>query len=193
MSSDSSVAGYLAPANSPAPLEDASFEDFLHDLFVGVSGMDPKLVRPRWQVEPPNQPTGDWMAFGITRIAPDTYAAVIHDAGGNGSDQLQRHETVEVLISSYGPNASKNLSLLRDGLQVEQNRAVLTQNGMGLEATGEMIPVPTLAKNQWLRRYDLLFTMRRQILRSYPVLSLLSSQGTINNQVETVPINVNAP
>lgn len=196
MVNDSSTGGYLQPAVTPAPLEDQAFEDFLQEIFVGLSGLPTDSVIPRWQPEPINQPDllSDWIAFGIMRQDPDVYAVVEHDPTGNGQDQMQRHETVEILLSSYGPNSVRNLSTLRDGLQVSQNRDVLTTNGMGVVQTGEMTPVPTLVKDRWLRRYDMMLTIRRQILRSYPVLNLSSAQATLNTDDGiTTPIAVTGP
>lgn len=193
MPNTSATGGYLVPAASPAPLEDQAFEDFLHDIFVGLTGLDNENVRPRWQPEPPNQLAFgvDWIAFGIMRQDADTYAAIEHDPIGDGADHLQRHETVEVLISSYGDHATANLTQLRDGLQVEQNRAILTTNAMGLEKTGEIIPAPTLVKDRWLRRFDMTMTFRRQIRRTYQVLNLLSAHGTIDAEQVEITINVN--
>lgn len=193
----SNAVGYLLPNDAPAPLEDDAFENFLHDLFAGITGMANELVRPRWQPEPPNQPARElnWLAFGIMDIDADTYAVTEHDPatiGPNppGSDSLQRHETVEVLISSYGPNSMKNLAVLRDGLQIEQNRAVLTANGMGLTNTGRINPAPSLVKEKWLKRFDMLMVFRRQVRRVYSVYNLASAVGTLNTEALTTNINV---
>lgn len=186
---------YIAPLASPAPLEDNDFEDFLHDVFVGLTGLNPDLVRPRWQPEPPNIPDfgTDWLAFGITTIPADTYAVTQHDPAGNGSDSFQRHETVEVLLSAYGPNSMRTLSLLRDSIQVEQNRSVLVANGMGVIETTSMIAAPAMIKDRWTKRWDMTFRFRRQVLRVYQVLSLVSASGTINNEKYTTPFQVNPP
>lgn len=180
----SNVAGYLLPDSSPAPLQDAALENFFQSIVVGILSFNPKLVRPRWQPEPPNQPEGsvDWLALGIVRMDPDTYAATIHDSAGNGKDELQRHETVELLISAYGPNAARNLALFREGIQIEQNRAVLTANAMGLESTGEILAAPALVKDRWVRKFDMRMTVRRQIRHTYQVYNLLSIAGGL--QVE---------
>lgn len=178
----SATGGYLVPAVAPAPLEDAAFEDFLHDYFAGLTGLANADVRPRWQPEPPNIDTfgNNWLAFGIMVLDPDTYAVEEHDPTGNGTDQFQRHETVEVLISSYGDNAMRNLSQLRDGIQISQNREVLQLAGIGVVQTGQIIAAPSLVKSRWLRRFDMTFTFRRCILRTYPVLNLLSAKGEID-------------
>lgn len=188
----SATGGYIQPAVAPAPLEDKALEDFLQEVFVGISGLTTDKIRPNWQPEPPNQPDfgTDWIAFGITRQAADAYAAVIHDVNGLGTDELQRHETVEVIISSYGDNATKNLAVLRDGLQVEQNRAVLESVAIGMIETGEILAMPALVKNRWTRRFQMMFTFRRQIRRSYPVLTILTAQVELDTEAMQETINI---
>lgn len=197
MSGNSAVAGYLTPAPAPAPLEDDALEDFLHDVFAGLTGIDGKLIRPRWQPDDPNLPDfgTNWMAFGIMRQVADTYGYELHDPLSDTSD-LQRHERVEVLISSYGPNSSRNLAQLRDGLQIHQNLEVLTANGIGVQETGEIITAPALIKDRWTHRYDMNFIFRRQVRREYSILSLMASDiiirastsiGEIDNVVKVNP------
>lgn len=193
MSTDSSVAGYLSPSATPAPLEDDALDTFLHDLLVGVTGLPGDMIRPRWQPEPPTQPARDvdWMAFGVMDEDPDTYSAVIHNA--NGSDEMQRHENFSVLISSYGLNARANLGLLRDGIQLEQNRAILSANIMGLVETGRVITAPALVKDGWLRRFDMTMVLRRQVRRIYSVKNLASMDGILDTEVIQTSIDVSPP
>lgn len=189
MPNTSATGGYLSPGVSPAPLEDTAFENFLQEIFVALTGLDETMVRPRWQPESPNQPDFgvDWIAFGITEQDPDTYAATVQ---GETNTEFQRHETVTVLISSYGDNASKNLAVLRDGLQVEQNRAVLTANAMGLVETTRMVTAPALIKEKWTRRFDMKMIFRRQIRRVYSVLTILTAEVDLNAEViqETITV-----
>jgi hypothetical protein len=178
---DSTSPGYLAPLQTPQPLEDTVLEDFLQEIFVGLTGLPGQNVFPRWQVEPANLPDvgTDWAALGITSATSDTYAAVLHDPTGNGQDELQRHEAINILVSTYGPNSRRTMGLFRDGLMIPQNRDALTANGMGQVDTGELLNAPEMIKGQWLRRVDMRWTIRRAIWRVYPVLNLLSAQGTI--------------
>lgn len=178
MSNTSATGGYLQPAASPAPLEGQTLDGFLQQVVALVVGMDGTLVRPRWQPEPANMPTGDWAALGVTRHVPDTYAYTDWD-DATQTYAFQRHENIEVLVSFYGPNAGSNIDLLRDNLQVGQNREVLLDNGMGLVDTGDVITAPEIIKQQWVMRKDMLITIRRIIQRSYPILTILSSQITL--------------
>ena len=47
--SDSRYKGYLGPHTTPQPLFGHPWEDFLHDLVTGVTGMPGDKVFPRWQ------------------------------------------------------------------------------------------------------------------------------------------------
>ncbi len=190
MSNDSSTGGYLSPASSPAPLEDDALDDFMHDVITGITSMPSSLVRPRWQPEPPDLPAvgTNWFAFGITRTVPDTFAVELHNS--NGSSSLERHEVLDILISSYGPNSRTNLMLLSDGLQIAQNREVLFLAGMAFVETTEPISVPALVKEKWLRKLDMTLRIRREILRTYPVLNILSANGILYTEAVTEIINV---
>ena len=188
----SATGGYLVPGPTPAPLEGQSFEDFLSEVMVGISGLDPTLVRPRWQPEPPNIPAWGttWMAFGITNYKADTFAVEIHHPEIDGNTEFQRHEEVTILCSFYGPDAVKAACIMRDGFQIDQNREVLNLNGMGLVETTEIRPAPTLTKDRWLQRMDMNLIIRRAVYRTYPILNLLSAQGILDTEVEQVPFVV---
>ena len=57
---------------------------------------------------------------------------------------------------------------------------------MGLVETGELAVAPELIKEQWLYRVDVPFSIRRQVVRDYPVENLLSVVGQINSSESTV-------
>lgn len=199
--SDSSAAGYLAPnpAPAPQPLEGQDLSTFLQQVVAGVTGMPGPSILPRWQAEPPTIPSTftAWAAVGITRRSADTFAWVQHQsvAGTNGYDELQRDELIYLLCSFYdtgsGGQADTNASLLRDGLQIEQNRAILKVNNIGLVGVEDAIILPTLIKQRWLYRVDHNVVFRRRIQRSYPVLDLLAfSTVVLNTSIpSTVPIH----
>lgn len=188
----STVAGYLAPNSTPAPLEDDALDDFLGDVIAGITGLDrDNLVRPRWQEDPPNLParTVTWCAVGVTDHIPDTYAYTALEADGLTTD-LIRHETLVINATFYGPQSGAIATLFRDGLQIPQNLEALFGAGFGLiEATGPT-QAPELIKEKWLQRNDIIWKTRREIRRVYPVLSLLSAHGTIYSDHLTDPFNV---
>lgn len=192
MPNDSSTGGYLTPAASPAPIEGQALNRFLQQVFVGITGLSGTLVRPRWQAEPPAIPAfgTDWMAFGIMRRKPDAFASTIEDPTGNGSNSVYRQEILEILCTFYGPDADSYASILREGLFVAQNREVLILNNFGLVEVGEAVPVPELVKERWTYRTDMYVRLRRSIEYTYPVLNILSAEGSVDSDPRTVPFTV---
>lgn len=170
----SAVAGYLTPV-PPPPDYDTAFDDFFHDVIAGVTGLDNKLVRPRWQADPPTMPKRDvtWVGFGVsgdTRSDVNAYESI---------GTVIRHEEVTVLCSFYGPQANGYAALLRDGLALGQNRFALDQNNVGLiEAIGPRT-FAELVKEVWIRRADLAIRLRREIRREYAILSVLWAHGAV--------------
>jgi len=182
-------------------MEGQTLNRFLNEVMVGLTGLPGKMVRPRWQPEPANVPglNENWLAFGVMRKIPDTYAVELHYCDnelippGRGYDELQRHETFEILLSFYGPDADSNVEIFRDGLQIAQNREVFQNNAMGLVETGEALTIPALVKERWYYRVDITMIMRRQIRRIYPVFNLLSFDGDLRANGggnDTIDINV---
>lgn len=180
---DSSTGGYLLPT-SPAPAMDTVLEDQIQAALVGITGLAGALVRPRWQPTPPKQPAADvnWCAFGVTNNRPDSYGAVTHDPPGQGSDTIQRHEMIDVIASFYGPAGQGYATMFSDGLLIEQNREQLAANGLKVFELGDPLAAPDLTNTTWIRRYDVSFTLRRQVDRTYAVLNILSASGEIQAQ-----------
>lgn len=186
----SASGGYLRPI-TPAPAEDAALDDILQAACKGITGIDGALVRPRWQAEPPNLPPQDtdWAAIGVTKKPFDTYVAEIQDGpeGGDGETILIRHESMEALVSFYGPNCQANASVFRDGLFIAQNREQLQAAGIELVEVGDLTRVPELIKNLWFDRCDVPFEVRRAVTRTYAVLNLLSAEGVVTSGALTSP------
>ncbi|GAC1042260.1 phage neck terminator protein [Rhizobium sp. No.120] len=185
---DSSTGGYLTPT-SPPPATDDQLDDQIQEAVVGITGLSSDLVRPRWVPIPAKQPpaTTNWCAIGVTRLIGDTYAWVGHHPDGDGYDELQRHVTFEVLASFYGPAGQAYAGLLRDGLQISQNREALYLQDIAFVEASDIIAAPALINEQWVRKYDLAVTFRTQITRKYAVLNLLSASGTIVTETFTQP------
>lgn len=182
MPNTSATGGALSPTGFPAVLEGQALVDFLQEWAVGIVGMPGSAVRPRWQPEPPNIPDGNWAAFGIQRREKDTFAYVGHSSAGQGSDELRRHEVLHCLVSFYGPDAELNAELLSDGMQVPQNLEKLTGASMGLVSCGDPVLAPELVKETWLQRVDLPFAIKRQVVRNYAVLNILSAGVVLTSQ-----------
>lgn len=185
---DSSTGGYLAP--SPPPItDDVPLEIFLQAVIVAITSLPGNMVRPRWQPEPPNLPDygTDWCAIGITNSKGDTFA--FEDDTEDGSSDFVRNEVFDLDCSFYGPNDDGYADTLRDGLGVTQNLEVLFLNAIGLVGISERVRGSELIKGRWLRRADLTVTFRREIRRTYQVLSFLSSTGAVTDGTISSPFN----
>ena len=189
---NSTTGGALLPSVTPAPLEADALDNFLHDYIVSLTGFDNTLVRPRWQPAPANIPSygSDWVAFGIMNFNRETFANEEHIASSTVYNVIKVHEEIDILASFYGPNSASFASVLRDGMQVAQNREILVLNGMNLVESKAIVPMPELVKERWLKRYDLHFTIRRIIVRKYAVESLASAEIDLHNELYVEVINV---
>lgn len=177
----------LTLANS---LDDDDLFNFFHDFIAGLTGLAGNLVLPRWQPEPPNIPATapNFAAFGVTTYKADTYAADVLKAAG--TFEIHRHETIELLVSFFGLNCGALGRIFRDGIQVEQNRDVLSMNNFGLLECNDVVMAPTLFKERWLRRADVAFSVRRQVVRGFPVQPLVGAIISVNNEKYSETINV---
>jgi hypothetical protein len=186
MPNTSATGGYLAPSSTP-PTEDIAFERFMQAVIVGITGIVATKVRPRWAETPlPIPEIGvDWSAFGIIGVEADEFPFVLHKSAGQGTDEMQRHETIELMVSFYGPNSQASATLFRDGLYIPQNREELWRAQVALLEVRRLVSVPDLMNNKWRRRYDTPLRLRRCITRVYPVLNLLSAQGSVNTDAGT--------
>jgi len=181
---DSTTAGYLGPAASPQPLFDDAWDDFLHDLIAGVTGMPDTSVVPRWQPEEPVLPElhTDWVAFGVTNISTEFEPYQHHvDTGDSdlGNTVMSETEQDTILVSFYGPNVDRYFSYLRRGLYVEQNRAIMRANDVALLETTEPIRAPELIKLRWVNRLDVNLVLRKRCHFTYPVRNLVRAQAVI--------------
>lgn len=182
---NSSTGGYLQPTNQPAPpLEGDQLEDFFHGVLVGLSNLDPTLVRPGYQVEPPNIPVAGtvWLAFSFIDEDSDSMPFVgqfQQDDGSYQQSELQRHEEFKVHCSIYGSgqgsNARAMAKLIRDNISVPQNQEALYAQGMALIEVLAPQPAPVLTKEKWLYRLDMDIRIRRIIVRDYPVETIQSA------------------
>ena len=194
MVNTSASGGPLQPAPPPI-LEGAELEDFFHDLITSLTLLDPTLVRPAWQPEPPNIPQSAtvWIAFHLEDKESDAFpwTGPIDDAGLTIG--LQRHEEFDVIVSVYGTGAGSQAKavakLLRDNLAISQNREPLSAQGMAVIAVDAPQPAPILVKTLWLYRVNMPIRIRRIITRTYPVESLLSAQVDLTIDAESREID----
>jgi hypothetical protein len=190
----SATGGYLLPAPSHILPDHLSFEEFLQTVFVGVSGLPGELVRPKWQVNPPKQPDVyiNWLAIGLSEEEPDTFSYNSIDT--NGNNVFQRMEGFSVQCSFFGPRALDYAALVRDGLQIGQNREALQSVKMDFVSTSKLTRAPDLVNERWINRWEMTAYFRREVLRAYPILYVLSASGILyalgSGGVRSLPISV---
>lgn len=194
MTNTSATGGYIQPiSGTPAPLEDSALDIFLQKMIVGITGLAGSLTFLRWQPAPPNWPSPSvgWAAMGIsTYDSGFNYEA--HDPvlitplpspPPDGYDITIEQQEIELLISFYGPAARSTASLFRSGINVAQNRELLTANGFGFRTCGKIDALPEMINGQWYFRADVPVYMKREIVRYYPIQDIVSAQ--INLESDT--------
>lgn len=178
-----SVQDYIRPSFTQGLPGNLTLTQFIQTIFVGITGLEGSLVRPKWQVEPPKNPSilTNWMAMGVDVAAPDANSYV--DTDSEGAVVSQRHETLEVSCDIYGPNALETAGLIRDGFQIPTNLEALTQANMGFVEVSPMRHLPELVNERFIDRVIMSTFIRREIQRIYPIPTVLSANGTIHSVV----------
>lgn len=173
MANTSATGGYLAPTT--APLDDVALRRFMHGVIAGVTGLAADKVRPAWQPNPPIRPgiEVNWSAYAIINQTPEAGTAY-QAMQADDTYKMKRHESFDVLVSFYGPLCQAYAGLLRDGLEISQNRELLYLARMAYVGASATTHVPELVNDRWFDRADIILTFRREIVRDYPVLHFLS-------------------
>ena len=188
MANTSATGGYLTPNPTPVVTEDQALRQLIHGVIQGVTGLAADRVRQAWQSTPaPVLPLEtNWGAFAIMVQRGDFDPYTIENDIGT-FESMTRNEEVEILCTFYGPNCQANASYLRDGMAISQNNDVLFSVGAAVVGFGDIIHAPELVNDRFVDRADITMTLRRQIVRSYPILSFLAAQGTIYSETLSEP------
>jgi len=160
------MSGYVLASGSPPPNDDA-LAGILQAMIAGVTGLAGNLIRPRWQPQPPTQPsvTTTWCAIGITGYTPYDYPIWTQDDDTSGS--LHRYERVDALATFYGPQSAWYAALLRDGIYIPQNHETLSAQGLKLRSVDETTHLGELINSQYVSRSDIPMSFVRFIDRTY--------------------------
>lgn len=192
MANTSATGGYLQPT-TPSPAYDVALDIQIQNFVVGITGLSGTRVIPRWQPRPPAQPERDvdWCAVGILSVEAAYGHYTRHVPTGEGYDEAEAYETLELLASFYGPGSGRLAALLRDGLWVAQNREAMRSQGMALLDVRRITRVGEDVSGEWRQRSDLPISLSRAVSRRYPVLNLLQAQVALETgqytQNATIP------
>lgn len=181
MANTSASGGYLQPVPPLSSSGDDDFIDVIQEMVCGITGIDGHWLFPRWQTSPPTMPEWDvtWGALGFSEVHADVFSATIHRSENEGRDTLIRQSEIDTAVTFYGPNSGLYAAMLRDGLQIAQNREILYSHGLAFVETSHIVSQSELINQRWISRYDITVTIRRMVVLDYNVQNLLSSQGTV--------------
>ena len=188
MPNTSATGGYLQPETTPVVAQDSSLRAFLHGVIASVTGLASDRVRQAWQASPAPTPSidVDWSAFAIVSQVADFDSYQGENDSGLTMAYI-RHESVEVLCTFYGPNCQGYAGRLVDGMQIGQNRDTMRSVGMGSFDFSPIVHAPELFNDRYIERVDVTMTLRREIRRDYPILSLLAAEGMIDTETVSQP------
>lgn len=184
---------FILPNPLPAPLEDNALVDAIQATVAGVTGLSGKLVRPRWQPEPPNMPdySIDWCAVGPTEYNDDVY---VYEEQVNATTRaVERSQEFITLASFYGPHCQSFMGRLKDGIMLEANRFALGALGVKLKEVQRSREVPALFKEIWVRRIDLPIVWTRRIRREYTLNQIEVANIDLDNEFYITPITIQPP
>jgi hypothetical protein len=181
-----SQSNFLTPQGAQ-PINDQNLMIVFGQTIVGITSFSPQLVRPRWQLNPPQQPpvSTDWVAVGITSGDRNNPVIFLNPDGLDST--LNRQQSIKLLCSFYGPNSRANAELLADGIMIPNNRFNLDAVGIKIIRVGETRAVPDIYNATWINRADITLDFTRDISRVYLIPSILSLSGTLiaDNGTET--------
>lgn len=176
MSNDSTQAGWLTPIVDDTDYDEA-LERNLSRWISAVSGLPGDMMFPRWQTQDKTRTWPDayanWCSFGVLSITPDDNPALTNTTD-TGTEEWQ-HETLECLISFYGPKGQRYSLQFKGGIAIPQNNNQLNDLNLSLGDSSRIISAPEFISEQWIRRYDITVRLRRKVIREYGIKSLVEA------------------
>lgn len=181
----SATGGYVTD-QPPSVLSGEHITRLLQKMVMALTGLPGTLVRPRWQPMPPSQPPAEttWASVGVQRVEADEFPYIVHDPSGTfpgalapGVDRMQRHATLTVLVTFYGPEAEDTGGRLRDALYIPQQMEGMRP--LKLLTVRDLARAPEMINQQWIDRVDLEIDLRMQINRVYPIYDLAGADLNI--------------
>jgi hypothetical protein len=183
----SATGGYLSPL--AFAVNDNALADIIQEFIVGVTLLDGEYVRPAWQSNPYIIPTNgtDWCAFSLGNFVAGQAYQVQAASGNDTNVKMEQCENFDVSCSFYGANCQRYAAVVRDGLQIAQNREALWLQGISITGGVQIVHVPELINDVWHDRCDIVIAMGRKVNADYAVLHFVGAAGTINTDApETV-------
>ena len=182
MSNDSTAPGYLTPVGDN-PAYDQELERQVSRWLRGITGLDAKVVYPRWTDPQTQIPRNGitWCEFGITVADQDDFQADIQIS--DEQSEQWTWEKISIIFCFYGPQGNAMASIFRAGMFVEQNSNTLKANtGLSLTDVTKILNLPVLINNQWVRRYDLTVTLSRKNTRTFNVRTVTTPNVIVNGE-----------
>jgi hypothetical protein len=190
MPNTSADGGYLTD-QYPKPPSAEVVQHALQEAVAVLAGLPGNLVRPRWQPLPPVQPPADitWVSIGVVMVEADNFPSLVHVGGVSllpglppGYEVMQRHQTITVEATFYGPEAEDAAGAVRDALHLPSNIAMLAPVGLKLREVHDLARAPELLNQQWVNRIDLRIDFRQMVQRVYAVLDLDGADVSVTSQ-----------
>lgn len=188
-STNTSATGGFILDRPPGPITSEGLEHVIQLTVATLANLPGPLTRPRWQPMPPTQPPADvtWCSVGVQRIEADEYPYLKHHgdmqllgARGKGATEMQRHSTVTVLVTIYGPEAEDAGAQLRDALYIPQQHEGMFP--LKLLSVRDLARAPELINQQYINRVDMEIDFRFQSNRIYPILNLVGADVLLQNE-----------
>lgn len=175
MLNTSATGGFLIPYENP--LYGDELQNFLHETWHGITGLEKNQIRPMWQEIDPlmvNKEIPCWMFWGIVGITVESDSYQKESQDGTHIE-FTRPEIIQLVATFQGRQAMNYATLFRDGLKINQNMDELQRMGMLVQEIGEFEYDPSLYNTLWYAKCSLGFTISRGIRRKYRILSLLEA------------------